>query len=142
MIEFEREVLKNANEIVDVIAEYQHLGKSLIQLLANKLAYPTAQISWDWRRKIASEHLKGQLNPNWDYWLHGTQCRFHDRNSGQIVELNITDFHERIPRIDPLFLAQFIKTKSEPPEFTFLIKDHFADCKRILDILRSCSIIA
>lgn len=41
-----------------------------------------------------SNKQRGQLNDEWNYFLHGAECRFDNLRTGQIVEVIITTFPE------------------------------------------------
>lgn len=52
----------------------------------------------------------GQLNSEWKYSFHGTQCGFYKRN-GQTVEVELSD-HPNFRVVEPWFLKEFIDTTS------------------------------
>jgi len=81
-------------ELIRAIHEYRFLCKKLIFELGDKFHFDISDKKqyedFIW---VRNENVprRGQMNNNWKYAFHGTQCGFYNKN-GQSVEVELSDY--------------------------------------------------
>lgn len=78
-----------------------------------------------------SDKQSGQLNEEWSYHLHGAECRFKSKKTGQIVEIIIVTMPE-FGYLDCYFLYNYIATTERfKPLAAYFDNDYHQICKAI-----------
>lgn len=83
---------------------------------------------------LVSQYTNGQLGAEWECDEHGDDCRFSNRETGQVVEAPL----ERMlsaANVDPYFFAVFVKSTAGLERVAALIRHDFHDAARMLEIL-------
>ena len=109
------EVVERRVEVQRAIEDYQSTCASLVQ-----------------------RYRHGSLPREWDAREHGGQCRFENKQTGQIVEAQYGDWADP-GRVDPYFFAIFVRTTPGHERVAALVKEDFHDAARILDVIEAAT---
>lgn len=128
-------ILENKVEIIESIQFYID---SSIKMTSELLL--GCEKSWDdlndeFRIRLPDRLQEGRLSNGWSYWLHGFQCQFNGP-AGEILDVNISKFHNLFAFLDPYFYGKFMKTSNRYEEVASLITDEFDDSHFIFEVLR------
>lgn len=130
------EVLKNLYLLIDIIKDYAHDTRKLVNDLANKY-----QLTIDRDYPFNTFHLfrmntpMGELDGEWSYFFHGFECKFKNRKTGQEVEVFLT-FSDEFGALDAEFLGRYIRTNPRHDDFPFKICHNFHDGNIILEVMK------
>jgi hypothetical protein len=131
----EQVVIENADLFLKVIDQFCATANELITRLAQKLNFPMAEVSKNWIYQLDPSLTKGWLDNNWEYWFHGHECQFRNVATGQVADVRLKDYGNKLALLDPCFLATFVRTTPEATQVSKLLKDEFHDTARVLKIL-------
>jgi len=131
-------ILCNAEMFMEAIDRFLNLADKLLLNLAQNLKFEVH----DLERYIYSEDFitsriasTGMLDNNWDYFFHGSECRFQNKTTGQIVDITLRRVSNRYARVNPYFFGEYVHTTDQEEAIASFIKHKFHDSLRILEIL-------
>ena len=88
-----RKILNNSDMILKSIENFKKTADSLITRLCTKLKFPKENVSEDWRLSINEKDLLDEkLDEVWEYYFHGYQCKFENKKTGQIVNVQLKNY--------------------------------------------------
>ena len=105
--------------------------------MAKALNFSPEEISLDRLHEALRKKGDTRLSENWDYLIHGNECRFRNTATGQVVDMRLGDFGRKETIPDPYFFAEFVQTTSTQTQLSALLDDGFHDMKRVFDILEN-----
>ena len=129
-------ILENSAELVQSAREFRALASELGAQLAAKVGIGAAQLSacGQYLPPVLKIEQSGILNDNWNYFFHGFQCRFVDRASGQVADIEF-GFGEEFGALDPWFWYQFLETTPRYAHLASWLALGYADARRMFDVL-------
>lgn len=135
----EADVLAGADAIVAAAVRFRRTAAGLMGRLSKTLDIPLgAFYRLEYRpllrRGLFRDGWRGRLDPRWGYAFHGRQCGFHDRATGQVVEVEM-GFREEFGVLDPSFFARFAASTPGLEAVAALFRDGYHDPLRALLVL-------
>jgi hypothetical protein len=129
-------VLRHAHATREAAVSFGEIANTLVEDLAAKLGLRADDFSREplIRMKIGKRADPGELPGSWHYSFHGQQCRFENRKTGQVLDVEL-GYEGELGALDPWFFHQFLSTT---PRFTVLADvfvDPFHDTLRALELL-------
>lgn len=121
------------DEILVAAKAFRHDAMNLIKLVGEIYQLnPLADVDELWKlRKICS---RGNVNEEWSYCFHGAECRFENHNSGQIVEVIITNKTE-FGALDSYFFLEYMRSKPKFKELAEFFLDDTGSVTKALNLL-------
>ncbi len=81
-------VIENKSEIYQCAKTFRQDAFSLMQLMAETFNIDLETLDGLHELKLKkSSKQRGHLNENWNYYLHGAECRFENIKTGQVAEI-------------------------------------------------------
>ncbi len=121
------QIIAHADQIVDAARAFRSIAESLCRQLAAKKQIQPSEL-------LEHQDHGRKLQDGWKYCFHGLQCRFENKQTKQIVEVEIS-FGDEFGVLDPYFFGLFM---SSTPQFKSLVNmfpDLYHDTSRALDVL-------
>jgi len=128
----EEEITSHAVFFEQCAKDYRTLATELIYALAahfNETIDP--ENAMHTFGKYKRDQQKGMMD-GWNYNLHGSDCRFEHRQTGQTIEVYLITALE-FGVLDPFFFVNFIKTTAGYQPLPVAIYEDYSDGHRILD---------
>jgi len=84
------EILKLKDEIYECARSFRQDAISLMQLMSDRFSIDLETLDGLHELKFKKSHKqRGELNEEWNYYLHGAECQFENTQTKQIVEIII-----------------------------------------------------
>lgn len=131
----EKKIQENKTEIIESIQFYIDTSYEMVSELLRFCDKSWTDLKDNFRLHLPDHLQEDQLSNGWSYWLHGFQCQFNGPG-GEILDVNISKFHDLFAFLDPYFYGKFIKTSGNFKNVASLITDEFDDCHLIFEVLR------
>lgn len=128
-------ILHHAETIHAAAADFKELASRLVSELSTRLELSPDRLAKDplIRLKLGDRD-SGSLNRLWDYVFHGLECRFQNRETGQVVEVQLA-FEGEFGALGPQFFHTFLSTTPRFAPLTAIFEDPYHDVRRALEIL-------
>jgi len=108
-----KEILKRKHEVYACAKSFRQDAIRLMNLMAETfdINLQTLEGLHDVKFK-KSKNQRGKLNGEWDYHLHGAECRFENGVTGQVVEVIIIA-HPEFGYLDSYFFFKYMQTTKQ-----------------------------
>lgn len=78
---------------------------------------------------------RGRLPDGWEFWFHGFECSFQNRETREQVEVRL-GFLNEFGALDPMFFAFFVRSTPGLEPVALLFKDTYHYPARAMDVLQ------
>jgi hypothetical protein len=109
---------------------YRDLANDLMRKLTETLRLSDEEN----KNRILDKRATGQLDREWDYRFHGTECRFTQRKTGQQIEAMLA-FDGEFGVLDPYFFYGFLKSTDEFKALADIFPDSFHSPAHAIEML-------
>ena len=120
-------IIAQADQIIDAARGFRYTADSLCRQLAHNKRIQPSQL-------LTLRDGGGRLQAGWKYGFHGLECRFENKNTKQVVEVQIS-FGDEFGVLDPYFFGLFVASTPLFKPLTKMFPDLYHDTSRALDVL-------
>ncbi len=133
----QKEVLANADELLESARDFRVLATQLCQQLATLIGISARELAAHGQYQLPRNRIeqRGWLNDEWSYGFHGFQCGFRHRHSGQDVDVEF-GFGDEFGVLDAAFWLRFLRTTPRYCELASWLALSYGDAKRMMDVLQ------
>jgi hypothetical protein len=83
----EADIIQNQGRIVEAAKSFRQDANSIMQALAKDLNFSLGTNEFPREVYAHKYNNKGVFRNDWTYYFHGSECRFDNLQTGQIIEL-------------------------------------------------------
>ena len=131
-----RKILNNSDMILKSIENFRKTADSLITRLCTKLKFPKENVSEDWRLSInEKDWLDEKLDEEWEYYIHGYQCKFENKKTGQSVNVQLKNYENLESLLDPYFFMEFVESTPSEEQTAKFLKSDYNKAYKIINVL-------
>ena len=134
-------ILEKKHEFFECAKEFRRDANSLMRLICQTfdLNFDTLEGLYELKFN-KSERQRGSLNSEWNYYFHGVECQFINNQTGQVVEVILSNCPE-YGHLDDYFFYNYMKTTQKYWYLIDWINDDSSNTSKVLDILQQQKIL-
>ena len=129
-------LLERIDEVYEAAISFRNDAIRLMQLLGKKYDRNVFEVGeiFEIRRESQKNELRGNVDEEWNFWFHGSECQFENHKTGQIVETVITNGTE-YGALDSFFFQRYLLTTPKFKNLGVFFNQDMASVTKALNLL-------
>ncbi len=130
-----KKIFEKKDEIYQCAKAFRQDALRLMQLMADifNIDLETLNGLYELKHKKSNKQ-RGQLNEDWNYYLHGAECCFENSKTGQVVEVIIITKPE-FGCLDAYFFYNYMATTERYKKLAAWFENDYTKVGKAIDIL-------
>lgn len=128
-------ILTKKYEFFECANAFRRDGTQLMQLVSSTFGVDLHTLDGLSELKFKKSHKqRGKLNKDWDYYFHGSECRFENNKTGQVVEIIIITRPE-FGYLDTYFFYNYMATTEKFKSLAAYFDNDYHQIGKAIDLL-------